>query len=300
MEPTRRSARLPWGELSYLEWLPETPGNASVVVLLHGGGLDSATLSWGATGGELAAAGHRVIAPDAPGYGRSPSAPWPATHDRLVEHVDAFTRAIGLERYALAGLSMGGAMALGHTFAHPERVRGTILIGTFGIMDHQLQGLWSRPWHLLSWAMTHTGLMGLTMRAYAKPGPALRSSLRGLIRNEANITPALLTGIADEAERGTALAAFDQWQRDQLRFGRLRTNLMPRLGSFPRPALIIHGEHDTGVPVALARRAAERMPDARFVEVADAGHWTQRDVPEVVVPAMLAFLDELAAADEER
>lgn len=169
---------------------------------------------------------------------------------------------------------MGGGLALGHTFAQPERVAGTILIGTFGIMDHQLSGAMKHPWHFVSWAMTHTGLMGVTMRAYAKRGDALKRSLRGIIRNEANITPALLAAIADEAERDTGLAAFDEWQRDQIRFGRIRTNLMPQLHAFPRPALVIHGERDTGVPVALARQAAERMPDARFTEVADAGHWT--------------------------
>lgn len=290
MDATRQTARLPWGPVSYLEWSPAVPGTASVVVLLHGGGLDSAELSWGDVGAELAAAGHRVLAPDAPGYGHSPRAPWPATHDNLVDFVDAFTRAVELERYALGGLSMGGGMTLGHTFAHPERVRGAMLIGPFGIMDQQRTGILRHPWHLLSWAMTHTGLMGVTMRAYARRGEALRSSLRGLIRNEANLTPELMAAIEAEAARGSGLAAFDEWQRDQIRFGRVRTNYMPRLGDFPRPALVINGEHDPGVPVSLARAAGARMPDAKFVEVADAGHWTQRDVPEVVIPAMLDFL----------
>lgn len=293
MQPARRTTELPWGPVSFLEWHPAGPSTASVVVLLHGGGLDSAELSWGGIGDELAAAGHRVLAPDAPGYGHSPRAPWPATHDRLVDFVGAFTSALGLERYALAGLSMGGAMTIGHTFAHPERVTGAVLIGTYGIMPQQREGAWRHPWHALSWAMTHTGLMGATMRAYTKRPDALRSSLRGIIRTEARITPELVAAVIAEGERGTGLAAFDEWQRDQIRFGRLRTDYLPRLHAFPRPALVINGERDTGVPVAVARRAADRMPDARFLEVADAGHWTQRDVPEVVVPAMLAFLGEL-------
>lgn len=293
MRRRRAEVELPWGQVSYLEWEPAASSPVSAVVLLHGGGLDSAALSWADTGGALAGAGHRVFAPDAPGYGYSPPPPWPVTHDNLVRFVDVFARAIGLERYALAGLSMGGGMALGHTFAHPDRVRGVILIGTFGIMDNQRQDLWKHPWHFLTWSMTHTGLMSATMRYYARRSDALRSSLRGLIRNEANLTDELMEAIADAGARGEGLDAFDQWQRDQIRFRRLRTNYMPRLDRFPRPALVINGDHDPGVPVALARQAAERMPDARFVEVVDAGHWTQRDVPEVVVPAMLSFLDEL-------
>src|SRR5581483_1777528 len=44
--------------------------NGSPVVLLHGAGLDSATLSWGEVIGPLAVH-HRLFAPDLPGYGRS-------------------------------------------------------------------------------------------------------------------------------------------------------------------------------------------------------------------------------------
>ena len=38
-------------------------------MLLHGGGIDSASFTYGRLIGPLAAAGHRVLAPDWPGYG---------------------------------------------------------------------------------------------------------------------------------------------------------------------------------------------------------------------------------------
>jgi len=50
MEPDRRTAGLPWGEVSYLEWRPEAPTRACTVLLLHAGGVDSACLSWGGVG----------------------------------------------------------------------------------------------------------------------------------------------------------------------------------------------------------------------------------------------------------
>jgi pimeloyl-ACP methyl ester carboxylesterase len=43
---------------------------SSPIILLHGGGLDSASISWGAEIGPLSAR-HRVFAPDLPGYGES-------------------------------------------------------------------------------------------------------------------------------------------------------------------------------------------------------------------------------------
>lgn len=73
-----------------------------------------------------------------------------------------------------------------------------------------------------------------------------------------------------------------------------KTNYIDLLGSFPVPALIVHGDHDSGVPVAFAKTAAQRIPDARLLIVEDAGHWVQRDRPEVVIPAVIGFLEELA------
>ena len=52
-----------WGRVSYLEWLPQGEPRADVL-LLHGGGVDCAELSWGGLGRDLAQAGYRVIAPD--------------------------------------------------------------------------------------------------------------------------------------------------------------------------------------------------------------------------------------------
>src|SRR6266568_3114607 len=63
--------------------------NGSPVILLHGGGLDSASISWGAEIGSLSAR-HRVFAPDLPGYGESDKPAveytlnYPARVDRLV------------------------------------------------------------------------------------------------------------------------------------------------------------------------------------------------------------------------
>jgi pimeloyl-ACP methyl ester carboxylesterase len=66
METRRRTCDLGWGTVSYLEWLPDRATGPDVL-LLHGGGVDCAALSWGGLAPVLAAAGHRVIAPDHPG-----------------------------------------------------------------------------------------------------------------------------------------------------------------------------------------------------------------------------------------
>lgn len=293
MNAERRTLQLPSGVVSYLEWHPESEPASSTLLLLHGGGLDSAGLSWGGLGPALAEAGYRVIAPDHPGYGESPPAPWAASQERLVEYVGELVDALHLDRYALGGLSLGGGMAIGHVLRRPERVTGAILLGSYGLMDHQFEAWFARPAHVLTWVMLRTGMLSAVMRAYGRDRKRMESSVRNIIRNPEQRTPQLLDDIMAAAESGEGFASFEQWQRDQFLWNRLKTNYTDQLGSFLRPVLMVHGDHDSGVPVARAEDAARLLPDVQLVTVPDAGHWVQRDRPDIVLPAVIDFLHGL-------
>lgn len=292
MEMRRQSVDLDWGQVSYLEWLPDGAAKTAVI-LLHGGGVDCAELSWGGVGPALAEAGYRVIAPDHPGYGESPNAPWAATQERQVAYVGEFIHALGLRDYVLGGLSLGGGLTIGHLLAHPGRARGAILFGSYGLMDHQFEGPFKRPAHLLTWVMLRTGILRRLTWAYAKDRKKMDSGLRAIIRNPEERTVELLDAVMAEAQRPDAGVAFEQWQFDQFGWAKAKTNYTEHLPSIRVPVLIVHGDHDTGVPVSRAREAARLIPDARLLVVSDGGHWVQRDQPTVVVPAVLDFLAEL-------
>src|SRR5699024_6436244 len=122
------------------------------------------------------------------------------------------------------------------------------------------------------------------------------ASLPNLIRDPARRTDALVDEILTTAHAAPAVA-FGQWQRDQVLPTRFRDDYTDRLGSVTCPALVVHGEHDPGVLVAHARRAAAALPDAELLVVPDAGHWVQRDRPDVVVPAMRKLLDRVPGGD---
>ncbi len=288
----RGTIELDWGPVSFLDWRPECEPR-STVLLLHGGGVDGAELSWGEVGPKLAAAGHRVIAPDTPGFGESPRPPWRATQERLVAYVGEVVDELGLERYAVGGLSLGGGMTIGHVLDRPDGVTGAILMGSYGIMDHMVEGPLGRPTTLVTWAMLRTGALHAIQRVYGRNRRLMDRSLRPIVRNPAQLTPELLDAVWDAAQRAGTFEVFEQWQRDQLRWNRARTNYASRLDRFPVPALIVHGERDTGVPVARARAAAQRIPDATLVVIPGAGHWVQRDRPDLVIPAVVDFLDRI-------
>ena len=285
----RSTLELPSGTVSYLDFRPDDPAfrATGTVVLLHGGGTDSAELSWGEVGPRLAAGGFRVIAPDHPGCGESPLPTWRVTQQRLVAYVGEFIDALGLDHYAIGGLSLGGALTIGHVLDRPERVTGALLLDSYGLMPRLAAGR-----HLLAWAMQRTGALDLATRWMATNRAALTWSLKSLIRDPAQRTPELIAEIISAA-RHPGFAAFEQWQQDEMLWNRLKTDYTAQLASFPSPALIVHGDRDAGVPIARARAAAALIPHAELKVVAGAGHWVQRDQPDVVVAAMLDFLSRL-------
>lgn len=291
VEPTRATVELPCAPVSYLTWSTD-PQNPAVV-LLHGGGVDNASLSWGGIGPRLARAGYRVIAPDHPGYGHSPAPRLPVTQERLVAYVGEFVDGLGLQRYAIGGLSLGGGMTVGHVLERPEGVTGAMLLSSYGLMSRLSGGPLSGVRQLVTWATLRAGLLGWATRWVGGNRKAMVRSMASLITDPAHLTDDLIDEIMAAAGRPDGFRAFEQWQRDQVGWNRLRTDYTPRLASFPCPALIVHGERDPGVPVACARTAAMLIPDAELKVVARAGHWVQRDQPDIVLDAMARFLHGL-------
>ncbi len=285
----REFVDLPSARVSYLDFRPDDPP-AGTVVLLHGGGTDNASLSWGAVGPRLAAVGFRVVAPDHPGCGASPLPDWRVTQQRLVAYVGEFVDALGLDRYGIGGLSLGGGLTIGHVLARPQRVAGAVLLDSYGLMPRLHGGR-----HLLAWAMQRTGVLDLATRAMATNSAALAWSLKSLIRDPAQRTPELVAEIVAAARR-PGFTAFEQWQRNEMLWNRLRTDYTNRLADIARPVLIVHGDRDVGVPVARARAAAALIPHAELKVIAGAGHWVQRDQPEAVIAVMTDFLRRVLAS----
>lgn len=105
----------------------EDSGEGSAVALLHG---LTATRRYVTMGSRtLERAGHRVIAYDARGHGRSTPAPDRAyAYDRLASDLRAVLDSIGVERAVLAGVSMGAHTAVRFALDSPERVAALVLI----------------------------------------------------------------------------------------------------------------------------------------------------------------------------
>ncbi len=77
---------------------------------------------------EAASPYYHVLAIDQRGHGESQRADTGYARDRFVEDLAAFVDALGLSKFVLAGLSMGGWHSLLYTADHPERVERIIIV----------------------------------------------------------------------------------------------------------------------------------------------------------------------------
>lgn len=254
------------------------------LLLLHGGGIDSAMLSWQECIGPLSAQ-HRVIAPDLPGYGESDKPDVAYTLDYYVDFVRRLLDAFDLPKVSLAGLSLGGGCALSFALRYPSRVDRLVLVDAYGIFSHNVQ-------HKLGYLYSKTPLNELSYRLFGMSRDLVRwSLLAGLIYDAKRLSPDLVEEVYQQARRPDAGKAFISFQRHEILWQGLHSDFTQRLHELTVPTLIIHGAQDSAVPVAWARRAHERIQGSQLAVLEGCRHWPQREKPEEFTRLVLDFLE---------
>src|SRR4030088_150002 len=102
-------------------------GAGSPLILLHGG---FGSVEMFGPNVELLAAGRRVIGVDLQSHGRSPAADRPMRFETMADDIAALMRELKLERAAVMGFSLGGAVALRTAIQHPQLVPRLVLVST--------------------------------------------------------------------------------------------------------------------------------------------------------------------------
>ncbi|OYP14177.1 3-oxoadipate enol-lactonase [Streptomyces sp. FBKL.4005] len=239
-------------------------GPASAPALLLGPSLGTSLALWDEVAPELSA-GHRVIRWDLPGHGGSAAdliRPG-ATVGDLAALVLELADALGVDRFAYAGVSLGGAVGLHLAVHHPERLTSLAVLCSSAHFDG------AAPWRERADRVRREGLDGLAESADARwftPG----FSVPRLVRDHREADPAAYAACCD------ALAAFD---------------LRDRLGAITVPTLLVAGRQDPATPPAHLREIADAVPAATLVELPGASHLAPAQCPREVLAALRAQLD---------
>jgi pimeloyl-ACP methyl ester carboxylesterase len=260
-------------------------GNSGpAVVLLHGAGLDAAALSLGSA--MIALCGRsRVFAPDLPGFGDSDPLPAGWGFAEYSVFLGPLLDALGLARASVAGLSMGGGIALGFALQAPERVEKLALIDS-ACLDGAIPGGRS------IWFFVH--MPGLSNIGWALVKSSRHLMRRALLRHMRHrpemVTPKLVDDLMRLAREHRAGAAVLEWQRREITWNGLRTNYVNRLPEIAIPTLILHGDDDRLLPVPIAERAHRLIRNSRLEIIPNCGHLAPLEQPEAVNRALCEFL----------
>jgi pimeloyl-ACP methyl ester carboxylesterase len=274
-----------WGHADGLSIHYLSAGDPSdpTVVLLHGGVIDCASLSWGGVLDRLAE-GRRVVAPDLAGYGESdrPAATYStAWHVGVVE---SFLDDLGLESPSVVGLSLGGGVGIGLALRSPDRVDHLVPVDSYGL-GRELPG------GLLTWALSRVPQLNeLSLALLARSERLTRASLGGIVVDPDAVPDDVVAELHERVGRPEAGKAFRRWRRAEVSREGYRTDYTDRLDGLSVPTLFVHGEADDLFPVEWARAAAERVPDARLETFEGVAHWPPREAPDRFVETVDAFL----------
>nr|WP_276275561.1 alpha/beta fold hydrolase [Halomicroarcula sp. SYNS111] len=107
-------------------------GDGPPVVLLHGGIIDAADVTWPPVVDRLAS-DHTVVVPDLLGYGESDLPPGPYSVQRHADVVAGFLAELDLAPATLVGHSLGGGVAIQVALDRPDAVTGLVPVDAYGL-----------------------------------------------------------------------------------------------------------------------------------------------------------------------
>ncbi|MFG2207422.1 alpha/beta fold hydrolase [Streptomyces sp. NPDC048638] len=211
----------------------------------------------------------RTVRWNLPGHtGPLPTAPT-TTVPGLARRVLDLADSLGIDRFAYAGVSLGGAVGAWIAVHHPARLTSLALICSSARFGPPA------AWHDRAALVRERGTGPIADTAAARWfTPAFAGTPRATALVDAlrrTVAPAGYAACCD------ALAAYD-----------LRADL-PRIAA---PTLVVAGRADPATGPAHARALADGIPDATLLELPRAAHLANVERPAPVRTALLAHLTE--------
>jgi pimeloyl-ACP methyl ester carboxylesterase len=238
-----------------------TAGEGPPLLFLHGGDyfaqnqafLDRLARRW------------RIIAPRHPGFGGSPRPEWFRTvHDIAYLYLDLLDQ-LNASEVLLVGSSFGGWVALEMAVRSLERVTRLALIDALGLKfggreEREIADIHALP------------ADEVLRRTFFDP--AVAPAYGGL-------DDGAVESVARDRE-ATVLYGWRPYMHDP--------GLLPWLHRVRLPSLVLWGENDGIVSTDYGRKLCAALPDARFRQIAQAGHYAQIERPDAVADAIEAFV----------
>ncbi len=213
---------------------------------------------------------------DQRGCGLSDAAPASLSLEAWIGDLEAVANALGLRRFALFGMSQGGAIAIAYAARHPERVSHLVLLGTpvrgklrrAGTAEQQEEGEVLLNLARIGWGRDNPAFRQVYTMLFMPDGaPEQHHSLNGLVR--ASTSPENAVAIHEAL-----------YQLDITALAR----------AVHVPTLVLHAHGDAVIPFEEGRHLATLIGSARFVPLDGRNH-----ILLETEPAWAQFLTEVRA-----
>lgn len=220
---------------------------------------------------------YRCIVPDLWGHGDSGAVPEGELSIQSLAN-DYFTlmQELGIEKFSLVGLSVGGMWAARMAMDHPEAINRLVMMDTFlGDEPTQTQQM-------------YFGMLDMVEQVGTMPPPLVDKLLPIFLSTTTlNEQPQIVEQFAADltaipTENIPAVVAL----------GRMifsRPNMLEELAKLSMPVLVMCGEQDRPRPAHEAKAMADIIPGAQFEIITNAGHIPPVEQPLRVNEQLLAF-----------
>ena len=209
----------------------------------------------------------RVLRIDTRGHGAADAPSGDYDLPMLAADMVAVMDAAGIARAAVAGVSLGGMIAMQLALDYPDRVTALALVCTSATMD---PAAWAQRIATVRADGTEA-IADLAMGRFLSPG---------FTRSHSGVAASLRRGLvamADEGYAGAGAAIRDM-------------ALIDRLPTLTLPVLVVAGDRDTSTPFAgHGERIAAAIPQAKVAHL-DAAHLASIEAPTALAATLIGFL----------
>jgi len=266
-----------------LHYVDEGPPDAPPLLFVHGN--PTWSYLWRRPIADLSARGHRCVAFDHMGFGRSDKPPQLSAYslERHIENAIAVIDALDLSDVTLVGHDWGGPIGLGALLERRDRLRSVVLMNT--------------------WAWELPSFLPPFLREFRTEGLGEILALGGNLFVE-SIPGGMRRRDADPLMMEAYRAPFpDYWSRagtlafqreipltERDRSAPLMASIHERLPDLTVPVLLVWGMRDPVFQPVFLEQWRELFPEAETVELDDASHYLVEDSPDAVTAAIEGFL----------
>lgn len=269
-------------EHRFIEYMEIDRGKDETILFLHGFADSKETF--------FEAAAHlvndyNIICPDLPGFGSS----FKLRHETYSlenygEWIQQFVEEINLDRFHLAGNSLGGAIAAQLALLCPERVENLVLVDAAGVYIDSQHTIHHELFdgHVIFDVSTHSEFEYFLNRVFTKqpfiPGPIKEYIFREFSKHglwHRKVLSDLIKGLDSKLDPKVHDMALNN-----------------RLKNIEMPTLLLWGDDDSFFPKETAMVMHQEIPNSEVRLLCDVGHCPQIEVPKRFAKAMKKFLHQ--------